>query len=134
MRPGLSVRRPHMPRSLNQAGINELPFFVKVEHIDNQPFYIESATERTNRWNNQEVVLKLRLAAGVFDHEATLHKKVWMSLPLSPTGQRRDIVRYFQRETDPLGPCFFTPVPTENGNDFIRIDDITTDQARAIMT
>jgi len=122
-----------MPRSLAQAGVNEVPYFVKSEHVDNQPFYIENATARVNRWNNEQVVLKLRLGVGVYDFEGTLHKKVWVSMPLGTSGQRRDMVKYFQRESDPIGPCFFTPVPTDNGNDFIRIDDITPEEARAML-
>lgn len=114
-----------MPRSLSQAGVNTVPFWVKVEHIDNQPFYVASATERHNRFGNQEAVLKLRLRDGVYDEDGELHKLVFLSLTISGEGQRRDIVKYFQSNNDPLGPCIFTSMPTGQGNPFYRIDDAT---------
>lgn len=117
-----------MPRTLNQAGVNTVPFWVKVEHIENQPFYIVSATARQNRFGNEEAVLRLRLRDGVYDQDGELHKNVYLSLTISGEGQRRDIVKYFRDNTDMLGPCVFSSIPSNQGNPFYRIDDVTSDQ------
>jgi hypothetical protein len=117
-----------MPRSLSNAGLTSVPFFVRADNVIGQPFYIGACDLRTNRFGNEEVVLKLRLRDGVYDADGELHKLVWLSLSAGASGQRRDIVKYFQTSNDPLGPCIFTEVPTNLGNPFYRIDDVAQDQ------
>jgi hypothetical protein len=68
------------------------------------------------------------LREGVYDAEGELHQIVTLSLAAGNDGQRRDIVAYFQRSNDALGPLMFTPVPSSNGlNDFYRIDDASAE-------
>jgi hypothetical protein len=112
-----------MPRSLSQAGINSVPFWLTAEQVGEQPFYVLAASTRNGRYGKQ-VVFRLRLRDGVYDEEGNLHKIVTISLTDSGEGQRADVARYFLSSNDPLGPCVFTPVPTRDGlNDFYRLDD-----------
>lgn len=123
-----------VPRSLSQAGIDETPFWVKTEHIENQPFYIYGATIRESRFGGEEVAFTARLRDGVYDFEGNLHHKVWFSLKSSDGGQRAAMATYFESNTDPLGPLVIERVPTDNGtgNDFIKMVD-TTREAMALM-
>jgi hypothetical protein len=116
-----------MPRSLADAGLANSPVFVKLEHVEGQPFYLLGASLREGRFGT-EAVLKLRLRDGVYDAEGELQRNVTLSLAAGSDGQRRDIVSYFQRSNDPLGPLMFTRVPSSNGlNDFYRLDDASAE-------
>lgn len=114
-----------VPRSLKDAGLISIPFWLTAEQVNGQPFYVVGASVRNGRFGEQ-IVMKLRLRDGAYDADGELHKIVHLSLSLGGEGQRRDFARYFQNSTDPLGPCIFVPVPTGNGlSDFYRVEDAT---------
>lgn len=111
-----------MPRSLSQAGVGAAPVYAKADHCIGQPFYVLSATARTNRFNTEEVVFRLRLRDGVYDADGIHHKTVHVSLTNSG-GQRADMVNYFKTNNDPLGPLVFHEIPSRNGNSFYQMVD-----------